>query len=79
MFSLRGLKSERGQGSLRDPFRSALEPAQEKRGMEPLKRFASKHLTNGPVWFILQGCQRNGTKSCLTIEIEIDGCARRDL
>lgn len=44
MFSLRGLKSERGQGSLRDPFRSALEPAQEKRGDGTTKKICFETL-----------------------------------
>jgi hypothetical protein len=36
-------------------------------------------LTNEPVGFILQGCCGKSSQSCLKIEIEIDGCARRSL
>ena len=76
----RGLNPLPEAASLRIPFRVPQSAAQEARiTFERQGKLASKHLTNEPLRFILQGCCRICGKSCLKIEIEIDGCARRGL
>jgi len=65
-----GLKSGPGRASLRIPFRPVLETVQEGRMRFQPEVFASNHLTDEPIRFILQGCQRIGN------EIEIRATRR---
>jgi len=60
-FGAEGLNCEKSSASLRIPLRLGLSQCLESGVEWETKIFASKHLTNEPTWFILQGCQRIGT------------------